>query len=388
MPTERPAPLLQEIMLNSILSFGPNSAPLKLQKLNVLIGPNGSGKSNLIEAIGLLKSTTTDCRPVISRGGGVNEWIWKGKPSDHAAIEVVIANSPGEESIHHSFAFRNANQLFRIFFEQVRVGESVSDHRYEFFELNGASIDGVHGPAFGADLIDPQFSVLAQRRDPANFPEITRLAAVYDRIALYREWTFGRSAVCRQPQRADERSDRLAEDFSNLGMFLNRLRRNPKAKAAVLDGLRDLYEGLTDFDVIVEGGTVQVFFTEGEFAIPATRLSDGTIRYLCLLAILCDPEPPPLICIEEPELGMHPDLIPRIADLLVDASTRTQLIVTTHSDILVDALTETPECIIICEKHNGQTEMTRPNADDLKVWLENYTLGTLWIKGQLGGKRW
>jgi len=133
---------------------------------------------------------------------------------------------------------------------------------------------------------------------------------------------------------------------------------------------------------------VQVFFTEGEFAIPATRLSDGTIRYLCLLAILCDPEPPPLICIEQPELGMHPDLIPKIADLLVDASTRTQLIVTTHSDILVDSLTETPECIIVCEKLNGQTEMSRLNPDDLKVWLENYTLGTLWIKGQLGGKRW
>lgn len=175
MLTERPAPLLQAIMLNSILSFGPHAVPLKLQNLNVLIGPNGSGKSNLIEAIGLLKSTTTDCRPVISRGGGVKEWIWKGKPSDHAAIEVVITNSPGEESVHHRLTFRNANQLFRIFFEQVRVGESVSDHRYEFFESNGASFHGVHGPAFGADLIDPQFSVLAQRRDPANFPEMTRL---------------------------------------------------------------------------------------------------------------------------------------------------------------------------------------------------------------------
>jgi len=389
MLTERPAPLLQEIMLNSILSFGPDSAPLQLQNLNVLIGPNGSGKSNLIEAIGLLKSTTTDCRPVISRGGGVKEWIWKGRPSDHAAIEVVVSNSAGGNRIEHCFAFRNANQLFRIILEQVRVGGDFSNPRYEFSEASGASFHRQLNPMIQMQSeIDPQLSILAQRRDPTYFPEITRLAAAYDKIALYREWTFGRSAVCRQPQRADERSDRLAEDFSNLGMFLNRLRRDPRAKAAVLAGLRDLYEGLTDFDVIVEGGTVQVFFTEGEFAIPATRLSDGTIRYLCLLAILCDPEPPPLICIEEPELGMHPDLIPKIADLLVDASTRTQLIVTTHSDILVDSLTETPECIIVCEKLNGQTEMSRLNPDDLKVWLENYTLGTLWIKGQLGGKRW
>ena len=91
------------------------------------------------------------------------------------------------------------------------------------------------------------------------------------------------------------RNDRLEEDFSNLGLFLNRQRRNVKAKNVMLTALRDLYEGLDDFDVSIEGGTVQVFFTEGEFTIPATRLSDGTVRYLCLLAILCDPEPPPFI---------------------------------------------------------------------------------------------
>lgn len=85
---------------------------------------------------------------------------------------------------------------------------------------------------------------------------------------------------------------------------MNRLKtKSPVAKRAILKGLQDLYEGITDFDVFIEGGTVQVFFTEGDFSIPATRLSDGTLRYLCLLAILCDPEPPPLICIEEPELG-------------------------------------------------------------------------------------
>ena len=131
--------------------------------------------------------------------------------------------------------------------------------------------------------------------------------------------------------------------------------RFPAAKKAILNGLKDLYDGIHDFDVLVEGGTVQVFFTEGDFVIPATRLSDGTLRYLCLLAILCDPEPPPLICIEEPELGLHPDILPKVADLLRAASERTQLIVTTHSDILVDAMTETPEAVVVCSKQQGQT---------------------------------
>jgi len=145
---------------------------------------------------------------------------------------------------------------------------------------------------------------------------------------------------------------------------------------------------VSDFEVHVEGGTVQVFFSEGDFSVPATRLSDGTLRYLCLLAILCDPEPPPLICIEEPELGLHPDILPKLADLLVQASQRTQLIVTTHSDILVDAMTERPEAVVVCEKHGGKSEMRRLKKVELRSWLDKYRLGQLWIRGQIGGTRW
>jgi predicted ATPase len=140
--------------------------------------------------------------------------------------------------------------------------------------------------------------------------------------------------------------------------------------------------------VSIEGGAVQVFFTEGDFTIPATRLSDGTLRYLCLLAILCDPTPPPLICIEEPELGLHPDIIPKIADLLNAASERTQLIVTTHSDILVDAMTERPDAVLVCEKHNGKTSVRRLESEKLEKWLIDYRLGELWTRGTLGGTRW
>ena len=180
----------------------------------------------------------------------------------------------------------------------------------------------------------------------------------------------------------------MEEDYSNLGLFLNRLRRSPHTKEKILDCLRDLYADFTDYDVSVEGGTVQVYFTEGRFTVPATRLSDGTLRYLCLLAILCDPTPPPLVCIEEPELGLHPDIIPKIADLLVEASEHTQLIVTTHSDILVDAMTDYPDTVLVCEKHDGKTAMRRLDSNDMAVWLEKYRLGGLWISSELGGTRW
>ena len=159
-------------------------------------------------------------------------------------------------------------------------------------------------------------------------------------------------------------------------------------KRRVIKALRDLYPSIEDYFVLIEGGTVQVFFLEGDLKIPATRLSDGTLRYLCLLAILCNPTPPPLICIEEPELGLHPDVLPTLAELLKEASERTQLIITTHSDILVDAMSDCPEAILVEEKTENGTTMTRLDADKLQPWLEKYRLGQLWKSGEIGGTRW
>jgi predicted ATPase len=238
------------------------------------------------------------------------------------------------------------------------------------------------------DAVDIRGSILSQINDPEMYPELRYLTEVYEKIRIYREWAFGRKSEIRYPQKADMRNDHLEEDCANLGLFLNYLRSVPKAKSAILEGLRDLYAEVTDFDVSIIGGTVQVFCTEGDFVIPATRLSDGTLRYLCLLATLCDPNPPALICIEEPELGLHPDILPKLADLMIEASQRTQLIVTTHSDILVDAMTEHPESVVVCEKHNGMTDMHRLTKEELTEWLEKYRLGQLWLKGQIGGTRW
>jgi predicted ATPase len=393
--------LLRQIKPCNLLSFGAKTPPLDLENLNVLIGPNGSGKSNLIEALALMRATpvspqttsSADIRSVVRRGGGVQEWVWKGAPDQPASVELVVNNPKGKQPLRHVFSFRGERQGFRLDDERVEneAPDSNMAHasiHYRFHEGHPVLIRAGRPRRVEHEKIDLTLSILAQRRDPELYPEITCLTDIYENCRIYREWTFGRNTVFRQPQDADMRNDRLEEDFSNLGLFLSRLRKTLRAKQAILAGLRDLYDGLTDFDVIVEGGSVQVFFAEGDFSIPATRLSDGTLRYLCLLAILCDPAPPPLICIEEPELGLHPDILPKLADLLVTASAKTQLIVTTHSDILVDAMTERPEVVVVCEKHDGQTQMRRLKKEDLAAWLEKYRLGQLWTKGQLGGNRW
>jgi predicted ATPase len=385
--------LLRSITPHNLLSYGPNSNPIQLGPLNVIVGPNGSGKSNLIDAVALLKSTAKDVRETIRTGGGVSEWIWKGEPDHPASVDAVITNSKGSQPLRHIFCFQAEQQVFRIEDERIENEKAYSGQNEPYFYYhfqNGHPVLNVKGTQrqLAREDVNLNESILIQRRDPEAYPEITYLSGVYEKIRIYREWQFGRDTIYRIPQKADFRNDILEEDFSNLGMFLNRLKLKPKTKATILKYLRDLYRGFTDFEINIVGGTVQVFFIEGDFSIPATRLSDGALRYLCLLAILCDPTPPPLICIEEPELGLHPDMLPKIADLLVDASQKTQLIVTTHSDIIIDALTEHPESVLICDKYEGQTHIERLDPKKLNEWLTHYRLGELWTRGELGGTRW
>lgn len=391
--------LISHLAPRNFLSFGPDNTGIDLQSLNLFIGPNGSGKSNLIEAISLMRSAPKDkpneFRDITRKGGGVAEWIWKGSPKEAASVEWLVSNPKGTMPLRHRMAFRPVAQSFsledeRVENEHAHAGESDVYFYYRF--QHGQPVVNTAGNGrrnLARDTIEPDRSILAQRRDPETYPELAWLAENYEKIRIYREWAFGRNTIFREPQQADMRRNVLEEDFSNLGLFLNRLKTEfPAAKRAILKALQDLYDGISDFEVNTSGGTVQVFLHEGDFAIPATRLSDGTLRYLCLLAILCDPEPPPLICIEEPELGLHPDILPGVANLLKAVSERTQIIVTTHSDILVDAMTDCPEAVVVCEKHEGKTAMKRLCANELAEWLESYRLGQMWIKGHLGGIRW
>ncbi len=386
--------LIQSIKLNSFLSFSDTSTAIPLRNLNVIIGPNGSGKSNLIEAIELIRATPKDLLAPIRDGGGIRDWLWKGtKKAPVASIEVVLEYPNGPPNLRYILSFTEVAQRFEITDERVEAEAPNDgyDQPYLYYKFqSGHGILNIKGQErrLQHEEIEPNQSILSQRKDPDQYPELTYLGNSFAKIRLYREWSFGRFTTPRMPQKTELPNEMLEADSSNLGLVLNRLRREPEVKKRLLTALRALYEGIDDYDVQIEGGTVQVFFHEGAFTVPATRLSDGTLRYLCLLAILCHPNPPPLVCIEEPELGLHPDVLPTLAELLKEASERCQLIVTTHSDVLVDAMSDQPESVLVAEKSATGTSLTRLDAENLKPWLEKYRLGQLWTRGEIGGTRW
>jgi predicted ATPase len=155
--------------------------------------------------------------------------------------------------------------------------------------------------------------------------------------------------------------------------------------------LRELKETYRDYVTRILFGRVGLELVESPFTkqpLPATRLSDGTLRFLALAAILLQPDPPPLICVEEPELGMHPDMIRMVAQMIVEASAKTQLIVSTHSEHLLSALQEDFDVLFAFDASTSGSVVRSFSREEYQSWKEEHTLGELWTSGELGGNRW
>ncbi len=396
---------LRTIRARNILSFGPEIDELELQPLNVLIGPNGAGKSNLIDTISLLQAAPRNLLEPIQAGGGIDEWLWKGSDKPRTGkIEVTVSHPVGTIPLRHRLEFEMVGQRTQLVdeaIENARPSHSGQDdvdfyYRYQrgrpVLKVKADGQDPGHRAQreLRSEDLPLDQSVLSQRKDPDQYPELTFLGREYERIRLFREWNLGRNTAPRRPQPTDLPAEFLQEEAGNIGLVLNDLQHRSNLRGRLVEKLKDADASIVDFSTKVLGGTIQLFlhYSNLESPVPATRLSDGTLRYLCLLAVLCHPDPPALVCIEEPELGLHPDLLPGLADLLVEASHHMQLIVTTHSDVLVDGLTGTPESVIVCEKEQGTTRMTRRTSSELAKWLKRYGLGQLWRSGEIGGNRW
>jgi len=397
-------PFFESVRPINLLSFGAETSEIKLRPLNVLIGPNGSGKSNLIEVFGLLRDLTSkDPWSTVLETGGVEEWIWKGHGKSGAdpispSIEIGYRSLDGNHARNYKLELTKDLSIYSFTVKSETVWTAIPlENRRQIYVNRPANAPDSAFIYVGtaemskAKMLDTSTSILSQLVDPFNYEELFYLGQKLSKIDLYRDWVFGVDANPRDPQPVGLGGTSLDEDLRNLAQVLKAWR--DRGEQAVFDRLIELmqkfYEPVKDIDVELVGTHIRVVVKESSgFSTPAIRLSDGTLRWLALIVILLNPNPAPVTCIEEPELGLHPDMIPTLADMLRDASARTQLVVTTHSQALVECFSDDPESVCVCEKDGSATQVRRLDREQLSSWLEDYSLGQLWAKGEIGGNRW
>jgi predicted ATPase len=173
--------LVHEITLRNLLSFGPETPTLPLHDLNVLIGPNGSGKSNLIEAIGLLRAAPSHLASPVRDGGGVRDWLWKGTRGAVASIDVVVDDPKGRQPLRHVIEFAESAQKFELIDERIENQKPYPGHEeaYFFYKFQQGrpvlSVSEHDRRELRREDVSSDESILSQRKDPDQYPEITHL---------------------------------------------------------------------------------------------------------------------------------------------------------------------------------------------------------------------
>ena len=391
-------PPLQELRIKGLLSFG-EEAVFEFGRLNLLVGPNGSGKSNLIDCIRVISQAPLDIQSVFTKGG-FESWLYNGidKQSGSGSVEVLVRLPELAGRIWHRLRLGPPSRS-RAQLEEHITGEQkepVETTPYFVGSYRSAAVLSIPGGRkrrrereLGTGDYNPFQSILSQIRDVGQYPEITRLANLYAGFRIYSEWSFGRASKLREAALASRSDTSLSESMDDLPVALNALQQTA-AHERIRKFLPELKEAYRDYVTRVLFGRVGLDLVEKYFEppVPAIRLSDGTLRFLALAAILLQPEPPPVICLEEPELGMHPDMIRMVAQMIADASAKTQLIVTTHSDYLLTALQDDFDVLFAFDSGPKGSVVQRLLREEFHKWRAEHDLGELWTSGELGGVRY
>lgn len=389
----------QELLIEGLLSFG-EKAHFKFGQLNILVGPNGSGKSNLIDCVRVLRYAPFDIQEAF-KDSGFEEWLYKGinhQQSRSALLQVTVKLPELSGKIRHQVRLGPPIHSRAPLEEVVSSAEADKEQADLYFVgsyRSGATLSSLGSGKrrrerkWGVNEYDSFRSILSQIRDVGQYPEITRLSGLYANFRIYSEWTFGRNSNLREATPTGRSDTTLSESMNDLALALNGLEKTAAhEKIRVL--LKELKETYLDYVTRIFFGRVGLELLEAPFdlPLPAKRLSDGTLRFLALAAILLQPDPPSLICLEEPELGMHPDMIRLVAGMIIDAATKTQLIVTTHSEHLLTALQDDFDALFSFDAGLAGSTVRCFSREEYKSWRQEHTLGELWTSGELGGNRW
>ena len=400
---------------------------VNLKPLSVLVGPNASGKSNFLDALQLLSRMTTcqtleDAFEPPYRGHplesftfgdeGIKSFMEKEKVSFSMEVDVQLSTAV-IESVNqriqkiretakrdtrnvdnsvsrHSLPVREKYLRYRIEIEMFpKLGIlQVADEYLAALSVDGKPkqnrkpflerirnrlhlrMEGQSHPLYYERYLD--FSILSRSHYPPHYPHLT---AMQEELANWLTFYLEPREQMRLPNPVKAVHD-IGPMGENLAAFLNTLQaRNKRQFESVEKSLHAMIPSITGIDVsVTELGEVELDLCEGEKRISARVLSEGTLRILGILALVGAEEPPTLIGFEEPENGIHPRRIRRIARFL---ETRMilediQFIVTTHSSLLPDLVP--PESLYVCRKVNGNTEI-EPYAQ--------MSIGPLWKKSEI-----
>jgi predicted ATPase len=391
--------MIKCISLSNFLSFGPEPVVIDLQPMNVVIGSSSSGKSNLLSAIDVLRSATSlyEFPAKICGSGDAADLLYKGHNTLQPAELCFILENKDEISKHdfpeieYEISFTSDNYNFKLLEEKIN-GLDKNGIEYPFYirnnetsfvrEKNGELLELVDGKPTSRQ------SILSLKRDVYHYPAIATLSREVEKFNIYTNWSFGLNSSVHSATRTDMPGDYVDENFTNLPLVLNRLDFFG-IKSIILEKIKYFYNKITDINVSIDRGTAKIFIKENDLFHPiqSSRISDGLLRYLCLLCIIYNKNPSPVICMDEPEVGMHFGMMPKICTCLKECSSKFQLIITTHSIELVDTLTSTPEDVLVAEKGISGSTIERLSEESM-LYYKTRSLGDMWIKGMIGGCAW
>ena len=358
-----------------------NVERLRLGPINALVGANGSGKSNFIQAFELLQAICQESlQHYVLLSGGADRLLHFGaKETDRVVIRVSFADSGSETRYQVELAHGEDDSL-HICGEQVYFSDPDGPNRSRNQLLWSEERDRRESGLFSLDG--------SEKPADAN-----RLRKYLKSWKIYHFHDTGPLSPFRKTNELHDNRE-LRPDGSNLAAFLYLLRvKYESSYHLIRRTIRLIAPFFKDFVLEPEELNEETLHfgwrAEGSDAVfRASSLSDGSIRFIALTTLLLQPEKfrPSIILLDEPELGLHPAAITLLASLIRQASKKSQIIFATQSPALLDHFL--PEDVLVAERVTGGTQINRREDDKERLvkWLENYSLGQLWEKNEIGGR--
>jgi predicted ATPase len=371
--------------------------------LNVLIGPNASGKSNLLRLLELVAVAAQGrLGKHIQTSGGMEPLVWDGTDE---CIALHIKTSPLDDyrefdrncltyklelgRLGTTSAYQINHELLGNYYD-VEQGEREQPFKFlERHQLRAHVFDtGQKGLTAPEWLVPEEETLLSQAAGPytAN-PFIPRFRRELASWCVYHDIHVNRDAPIRQPS-VSRPERRVDPDGQNLISVLHTLYTSDRLfKKDINDAMQVAFGD--DFEELVfppasdQRIQLRVRWRSLKREQSAADLSDGTLRFLFLMTVLATPSPAPVIAIDEPETGLHPSMLPIIAEHAVDASQRVQVILATHSPQFLDAFGDTQPVTTVVKWSDGETQLRNFDSDKLSRWLKEYSLGRYFESGEL-----